>query len=412
MQLEDGYLLIERFIDDHFDDEVAFLQELVRMPTDTPPGDNAPHAELTRTLLLGMGIDVSAHPVPPAVVAGAGLVSITNLLVRESFAKAGPVIALNAHGDAVPAGPGWTYPPHEAKIVGGKLYGRAAAVSKSDFATYVFALRALKSCGLALCGTLEIHLTYDEEFGGELGPGFLLEQGLTDPDIVIAAGFSYQVVTAHNGCLQLEVTVTGRMAHAAIPASGIDALKGATALLNCLYDENPRLALIHSKVTGIDHPYLNVGWIKGGTNTNVVPGEVVLKLDRRMIPEENPETVERDLRALIIAAVPAETGLKVAIRRLMLARPLLPSAKSQAVAAILAAHAKAVFDTDVPIRGTPLYTDARLYAERGAAALLFGAGPRTILESNAKRANEHVDLSDLRRATKVVARTLAELLTA
>jgi succinyl-diaminopimelate desuccinylase len=61
--------------------------------------------------------------------------------------------------------------------VDGKLYGRASAVSKSDFATYTFALRALEALGLPLKGGVELHFTYDEEFGGELGPGWLLRNG-------------------------------------------------------------------------------------------------------------------------------------------------------------------------------------------------------------------------------------------
>ncbi len=118
----------------------------------------------------------------------------------------------------VPPGEGWTHDPYGGEVVDGKLYGRAAAVSKSDFATYTFALRALESLRRRCSGGVELHFTYDEEFGGELGPGWLLQAGLTKPDLLIAAGFSYQVVTAHNGCLQLEVTVHGKMAHAAVPA--------------------------------------------------------------------------------------------------------------------------------------------------------------------------------------------------
>jgi len=142
----------------------------------------------------------------------------------------------------VPPGEGWTHDPYGGEVVDGKLYGRASAVSKSDFATYTYALRALESLAgaEALEGAVELHFTYDEEFGGELGPGWLLRHRLTHPDLLIAAGFSHQVVTAHNGCLQLEVAVHGRMAHAAIPASGIDALQGAAAILNALYAENDR----------------------------------------------------------------------------------------------------------------------------------------------------------------------------
>src|SRR5213079_3135504 len=122
--------------------------------------------------------------------------------------------------------------------------------------------------------------------------------GLTKPDFLLAAGFSYQVVTAHNGCLQMEVTVHGKMAHAAIPDTGIDALQGAVAILNALYAQNALYQQVTSQVEGITHPYLNVGRIEGGTNTNVVPGKVVLKLDRRMIPEENPTEVEASVRSV------------------------------------------------------------------------------------------------------------------
>ena len=133
----------------------------------------------------------------------------------------GRTVALNAHGDVVPSGEGWTHGPYSGEVVDGKLYGRASAVSKSDFATYTFATRALESLGAKLKGAVELHFTYDEEFGGELGPGWLLKNKLTKPDLLLAAGFSYQVVTAHNGCLQMEVTVHGKMAHAAIPTPAL-----------------------------------------------------------------------------------------------------------------------------------------------------------------------------------------------
>jgi succinyl-diaminopimelate desuccinylase len=100
-------------------------------------------------------------------------------------------------------------------------------------------MRALEAVARPKRGCIELHFTYDEEFGGEVGPGWLLQHGLTKPDLMIAAGFSYQVVTAHNGCLQLEVTVQGDMAHAAIPDSGTDALQGAVHILNALYRSMP-----------------------------------------------------------------------------------------------------------------------------------------------------------------------------
>ena len=409
------YRKLDAWIDAHFDEQVRFLQALVQVPTDTPPGNNAPHAERTAELLQAFGYQAERHAVPQAEVKAYGLESITNLIVRRKYGE-GPTIALNAHGDVVPPGEGWTHDPYGGEIDNGAMYGRATAVSKSDFSTFTFATRALESLGLPLRGGVELHFTYDEEFGGEMGPGWLLAQGLTQPDLMIAAGFSYQVVTAHNGCLQMEVTVHGEMAHAAIPDSGTDALQGAVHILNALHALNTGYKKITSQVEGITHPYLNVGRIEGGTNTNVVPGKVIFKLDRRMIPEENPAEVEDAIRKTIDDAAntfnPPRGGrlLKVDVRRMLLANAMKPLSGNQPLVDAIQKHGGEVFGEPIAAVGTPLYTDVRLYVERGIPGVIYGAGPHTVRESNAKRSDEHVQLQDLRRATQVVARTLLDLL--
>jgi len=209
--------------------------------------------------------------------------------------------------------------------------------------------------------------------------------------------------------------VHGKMAHAAIPDTGVDALQGAVAILNALYAQNTLYKQVTSKVPGITHPYLNVGRIEGGTNTNVVPGKVVFKLDRRMIPEENPAEVEATIRRVIAQAAAnfnegRAQGISVEIKRLLLANSLQPLAGNKPLVVALQKHGEAVFGEPIPTSGTPLYTDVRLYGEAGVPAAIYGAGPRTVFESNAKRADEHLVLEDLRRATKVVARTLFDLL--
>ena len=410
------YTALDAWIDQHFDEQVAFLQQLVRVPTDTPPGDNAPHAEKTAELLQAFGFDAERHAVPAAEVQAYGMQSITNLIVRRRYGDGGRTIALNAHGDVVPPGEGWTHDPYGGEIVDGQMFGRATAVSKSDFATFSFAVRALEAVAKPTRGAVELHFTYDEEFGGELGPGWLLAQGLTKPDLMVAAGFSHEVVVAHNGCLQLEVTVEGEMSHAAIPDSGCDALQGAVDLMNALYALNADYKKVASKVAGITHPYLNIGRIEGGTNTNVVPGKVVFKLDRRMIPEEDAAQVEQSIRDTIARAAasyapPRGRGdIRVQVRRLLLANAMTPLPGNAPLVEAIQRHGAAVLGDKPAAVGTPLYTDVRLYVARGIPGVIYGAGPRTVLESHAKRADERLSLDDLRRATKVVARALADLL--
>lgn len=413
------YAALDAWIDAHFDEQVQFLQALVQVPTDTPPGNNAPHAERTAELIQAFGFDAEKHVVPTQQVKDYGMESITNLIVRRPYGTGGKTIALNAHGDVVPPGEGWRKDPYGAEIEDGKMYGRATAVSKSDFSTFTFAVRALEAVAKPTQGSVELHFTYDEEFGGLLGPGWLLAQGLTQPDLMVAAGFSYEVVTAHNGCLQMEVTVHGKMAHAAVPHTGVDALQAAVAIMNGLYAENVKYQQVLSKVPGIKHPYLNIGRIEGGTNTNVIPGKVVLKLDRRMIPEENPAEVEASIRTVIAQAVEAfntehsyqgDDAVRVQIKRLLLANAMTPLAGNAPLVDAIQKHGEAVFGEKPPAVGTPLYTDVRLYVERGIPGVIYGAGPRSVLESHAKRADERLELEDLRRTTKVVARSLADLL--
>ena len=403
------YEQLDAWSDAHFDEQVRFLQELIRVPTDTPPGNNAPHADRAADLLRAMGLDVEKHSVPEAEVRAAGLESITNLVVRRRYGP-GKSVLLNAHGDVVPPGEGWTHDPYGGEIADGKIYGRAAAVSKCDFSTYAFAVRALEAVVQPKAGTVELLFTYDEEFGGEVGPGWLLKHKVIHPDLMIAAGFSYLVITAHNGCLQMEVTVHGKMAHAAIPDSGVDALQAAVQILNALYAQNTLYKQVCSAVEGITHPYLNVGMIEGGTNTNVIPGRVTFKLDRRMIPEENPADVEATLRRVIADVAATVPGVTVEVKRMLLANAMKPLAGNQPLVDAIQNHGQAVFGEPIPALGTPLYTDVRLFCEAGIPGVIYGAGPRTVLESHAKRADERLDLEDLRRATKVIARSLSDLL--
>jgi acetylornithine deacetylase/succinyl-diaminopimelate desuccinylase-like protein len=404
-----------RWIDAHHPEQIEFLREIVKVPSDTPPGDNAPAAEKAAALLTAMSFDVERHPVPEDFLRAYGMRSVTNLIVRQRFGSGGPTVALNAHGDVVPPGEGWTKPPYEGVIEDGRMYGRGVAVSKSDIATYTYALAALRAqgaSGAALNGVVELHFTYDEEFGGLVGPGWLLEHKLTRPDFVIAAGFSYAVVTAHNGCLQLEVTVHGKSGHGAMPETGRDAFRAGVAILNAIYAEADALKSRKSQVKGIDHPTMIVGLLNGGINTNVVPDRLTFRMDRRMTPEEDPRAVEARVRALIESAAATHDGIRVEIKRLLLANALKPLPGHEKLVEVIRRHARRAFCEDIPAVGVPLYADARLYGEHGVPIVMYGAGPRTIAESNAKRPDENLLLEDLRRATHVVAGTVYDFLRA
>ena len=401
---------IRDFLQGQREAQTRFLAELVKVPSDNPPGDCQRHADRAAALLRELGFEVEAHRVPDDLVKANGMVSCSNLVVRKRFGNGGPVIALNAHGDVVPPGLGWSADPYGAQIKDGRMYGRGVAVSKSDFATYAYALLALIQYKAPLNGAVELHLTYDEEAGGAIGPQWLLRQGISKPDYAICAGFAYGVTTAHNGCLHVEVEVKGLSGHAAMPDKGVDALEAATAILNDLYAYRKTLGAARSTVDGITSPTLVVGLISGGINTNVVPDLVVFRIDRRVIPEENFAAAERALAERIQQAAADKPGITVSVKRILQALPFVPLPGQERIVAALQRHARAVMGIDAQAHGVPIYTDARHYSEAGIPTVLYGAGPRTLQEANGHRADENIVLDDLYQATEVVALTLLELL--
>ena len=390
--------------------QTRFLAELVKVPSDNPPGDCRPHAERTAALLAELGFKVERHPVPDAAVKAAGMVSCINLIVRERFGVGGPIVALNAHGDVVPPGLGWSSDPYGAQIRDGRMYGRGVAVSKSDFATYAYALLALKNISSELRGCIELHFTYDEETGGEVGPAWLLAQGLSKPDYAISAGFTHGITIAHNGCLHLEVEVLGRSGHAARPETGVDALEAATAIMAGLYALRKSYARTRSATPGIACPTLVIGLVSGGINTNVVPDRVVLRIDRRIIPEEDAAEAERTLTAQLHDLAAQWLGIRLQVKRILLARPFTPLPGQEKLVGAIRKHAKAVLDENIEAHGVPLYTDARHYSAVGVPTVLYGAGPRTLEEANGHMADENLRLDDLYKATEVVALSLLDFL--
>lgn len=392
----------------HADEQVFMLQKLVQVPSDNPPGDGVAHAECAAALLEQLGFEVERHHVPDDVCRRYGMQRVTNLVVRHRFGP-GPTVAMNAHGDVVPPGAGWSRDPYAGEVEDGWLYGRGAAVSKSDFVTYAYALKALIETRALAHGAVELHFTYDEETGGFTGPAWLLSEGISAPDYAICAAFSYQVITAHNGCLHLKVSVEGRSAHAAWHMTGVDAIEAGMPILSALYRHREALVQRTSSYPGVSCPSLVIGTIEGGINTNVVPDRLTFTIDRRIIPEESAHEVERELRGLIDAAG-AGSGASIGIERVMLAEPFTSSPASERLARLIADRAQDVLGERVETGAMPLYTDARHYSEAGIPTVMYGAGPRDPLDANGHRADERVPIDLLPKAALVIATSLERLL--
>jgi succinyl-diaminopimelate desuccinylase len=405
-----------QWIEEHQAELNYFLKKIVQVPSDNPAGDCYPIAAFLYQQLKELGFeDVSLLEVDQDEVKAAGMISLANVLTRTKFGTGeGTNIVLNAHGDVVPPGLGWSVDPYGGEIINGKMYGRGVAVSKSDIAAYSYAVLALKQAKISqqLQGIVDLAFTFDEETGGELGPRRLLDQGAINPDQAIAAGFTYSAVNAHNGCLHFEVKTIGKSAHAALPHTGIDALEATTQILNALYEYRQTLAAKKSTVPGIDHPTLVVGLISGGINTNVVPDECTIRVDRRLIPGEDGNEAEAEFRKIVEQAVQHIKGLKIEIRKILHAESFGPVPEDSPLIAALTDNWKLMMKGkgELAINGVPIYADARHFSTAGIPTIMFGVGPKRLEEANGHRADENIRLEDLSDATKIIACTLYDLL--
>ncbi|WP_157961702.1 M20/M25/M40 family metallo-hydrolase [Acuticoccus kandeliae] len=375
------------------------LRDLVAHPTENPPGDTNGAMEWLGGWLAGRGHAVEWHPVPAPFARHYGRGEVVNLIVRQTFGD-GPTVALHAPIDTLPAGSGWRRDPFAGEIKDGFIHGRGTRDSKADIVAYIFAAEAMAADPAGLSGSLELHITADEESGGFLGPAFLLGHGLTRPDAVIGAGTSYQVIVGQQGVLHMEVILRGRQAHASRPEDGHDALLAALPLLSALNEARE----------ATPQP-LTVGLIEGGRGVNLVADRLRFTIDRRIDADEDAEAVEADLIALLERAH-SNPNVELECRRLLLAEPVNPTAPSERLAETLSRHAESAMGQTVPIVTAPVVSGARHYALAGIPTALYGVGPPIVGEGVDFTGDESVSLEDLRRATNAIAATLGELLTA
>ncbi len=203
----------------------------------------------------------------------------------------GPVVHLNGHLDTVALGDAqlWKHPPLSGTIESGQLWGRGSVDMKSAVACMAYAAQDAINSGFK--GSIIVSGVVQEEIGG-LGARHL---GQTLPADVIILGepSSLSLMLGHRGRVEVDVTLAGKIAHAAKNELGDNALYHAADLLHRLRSlELPaggplgRSTLTPTKLSSFP------------SSNNVVPGRAELVIDYRFIPEDSPEAILARLQAL------------------------------------------------------------------------------------------------------------------
>jgi acetylornithine deacetylase/succinyl-diaminopimelate desuccinylase-like protein len=382
------------------------LAELVRTPSDNPPCDCRAAADVAQARCEALGLATERYEVDP----GGGEVPLPTVLAWLGPRTLTPELVLNAHVDASPPTREWTRDAYAAQRSDGYLYGRGATLSKGDVAGYTY---ALAGAAAALRGTPHrtavVAITADEGSGGDHGPRHLLEQVGLRPARAVVAGLTHRVGIAHNGALQLRLTVRGRAAHQAVVPREQEAMRHAVALAQRIVAAGDGLHERAGTLDGIAHPTLNVTRLCGGELLGLAPGTVELLVDRRVMPSEDSDAALAELHALVDTAR-AELGATIDVELVQRAEPLRPTPASEAWARVVQAEAQAVLGEPVPLMGVPLYTDARWFGAHGVPTVLYGAGEEDLVASGVNGADERVAEGDVAASAEALARVTVRVL--
>ncbi|WP_276298993.1 M20 family metallopeptidase [Halorussus lipolyticus] len=372
------------------DDLTDLAVDLVRVPTENPPGDERPGAEFVADWFAEQGIDArlveSPDPDRPQVVAWVGDDP------RDAELDT-PTLVLNGHLDVVPAGDPdeWSRDPFGGVVEEGVLYGRGSADMKTGLAVAMLTLRDLAPEIGDEAGTLDGSLVFHAAMGEETGaPGtrMLLEEGYGGDMAVVLEPTNFRVGTSAKGVVTYRVGVSGSASHASRPDQGVNAIDAARPLLAGIEDYDDRLREREDSLVG--RAYATVTEFEAGTDSNmaVLPGRAELLLDRRILPGETFEEVEDEIEALL-AEVERDSGVETDLTLVKHYSSAGIPADSPLAERFRTLSAE-MADAPREPWGLEAATDAREFVARGTPAIIWGPGEL----AQAHTVDEHIDLRD------------------
>lgn len=372
------------------DETIAFLRELIRVPSVNPPGN------------VVDAIAVCERPLRTAGFATRIVAMETEKpnLIAEIGSEGGKTLCFNAHVDVVPTGEvsAWAHPPFAAEVADGRVYGRGAGDDKGSVTAQVMAALALARSGVDLRGRLVINEVSDEETSGTVGAKFVVEERHVRPDFVIVGEQTRnQVCVGEKGTAGFQLTVTGRTAHGALPWEGANAIEGMARVIVALQDE------LWPKLRERTHDYFHpssasVNLISGGVKVNVVPDRCTISIDRRLVPGESPTDVVAEAEAIARRVVAATPGLGLEVTPSAEQRAATMSdPDSDLVRAMLAANHHLGLSSE--LTGFSMASDGRFFAAAGYPTIIYGPGDPRL----AHVPDEWVGIDEVLEATRAYA---------
>ena len=409
------------------DDLIALTQDLIRIPTLNPPGENyreicdyldrrlrAAGFETELIRAKGAPGDSDRHP-------------RWNIIARRAGARAGACVHFNSHIDVVEVGHGWSVDPFGGVVIDGKIYGRGACDMKGGLAASIIAAEAFIATCPDYAGAIEISGTADEESGGFGGVAYLAERGYFSPGrvdhVIIPEPLGKdRICLGHRGVWWAEIETHGEIAHGSMPFLGDCAVRHMGAVVARMEERLfPALAARRTEMPvvpeGARHSTLNINSIHGGEPEQAadytglpspcVPDRCRMVIDRRFLIEEDIGAVESEIRDLLDSLRSGRAGFDYTLRELHRVLPTMTDRDAPVVGAVARAVDQ-VFGHAVDYVVSPGTYDQKHIDRIGRLKNCIAYGPGIL--DLAHKPDEYVGIKDMEQSAHVMALALAELL--
>jgi len=315
-----------------------------------------------------------------------------------------PTLALCGHMDTVGV-EGMTIRPFGAEERGGRIHGRGSADMKSGLAAVLAAAAATAASGGPAAGTLALVFTSDEE-NASLGLRHLLDEGFSADAVVVTEPTELAIAPASKGFLWLTIRARGRAAHGSRPDEGRDAIRQVGRVLAALDSDDLGLETSAAPHALLGHGSLHAGTIEGGVAASVYPAACALVLEVRLLPGQDPASVQDRVARLLERVEAAHPGVPLTVEVDM----VRPGAELDSGSPLALALADVLREEGLPVRieGMSAWVESAWFMEAGIPALCFGPGSI----GDAHTADESVAVEEIVTAARVLAALVREQLSA
>ena len=375
---------------------VQLTQELVRMRSINPPGDEAAVATYVAERLerAGMFADTVPHE-------EAGRASVVGGL-RGTGER--PALLFSGHLDTVPAGDNWQHDILAAEVSDGKIWGLGSTDMKSGVAAMLVAMEAIRRTGVSLQGDLLFAGTAGEEVDSMGAQRLVQQQKLHNVGfMVIGEPTTNRVFTAEKGVLWLELYTKGQTAHGSMPHLGVNAIMHMNKLLQALAAAN----IPYQKPPLLGDFTMNVATITGGVKTNVVPDACRVTIDTRTVIGQDHQQILDTVRQLIDHLCAEDATFHAEVHTITERVPLdIPFDDAQ-VQAFVRVRDQVTGQSSVPTAAT-YATDGSVFVPAYHAPMVI-CGPG--LPEKAHQPDEYVEIARLSEAARIYTLAALDLLT-